>query len=515
MSLSFITYASPTGNVNVLTDLVFDNKHVQILKLIDGTTGGTEGIPGNLANGLDVDVTRIIPGTAATNLGKAEDATHTTGDVGVLALAVRRDQTYGFNFTSNNGDYGHLSVNAYGQLWVTCAPEVSVNEPGDTYDPNAIPDPRSGLVMAAWRNDSGGAPNPGTNHGFGFLQLNATHDLRATIERNLRLAGGSGATYAHATDPGMMIVGVRNEAVTSLVSADGKFCPIATTQAGEVIVRLGTMQAGAAKLVKAEDDPSASGDLGVMVLAVRRDDTEGITPTNNVGDYGTFIVNAYGRLWTCSGSEVYVNNAGITYDPDITGDPRLAVMLGAWRNDAGGLPATSADKTFSVLQVNATGYLRVVGAAEGAGGSAHGATPRGVLMHGSDGTSYRPLLTTDTGILAAQATTTGDRIFVASAALLIKQANFSITGSDQSVVALVASKRIRVISIVFTCTADCTVTWKSNSTTLINSMPFAAKGGMDCERAHGHFLETAVGEALKASVSAGTVVGSLCYLEVP
>ena len=40
----------------------------------------------------DVDVTTcgtITPGTAATNLGKAEDAAHTTGDVGVMALSVR------------------------------------------------------------------------------------------------------------------------------------------------------------------------------------------------------------------------------------------------------------------------------------------------------------------------------------------------------------------------------------------------------------------------------------------
>lgn len=39
----------------------------------------------------DVDVTSVVPGTGATNLGKAEDGGHTTGDVGVMALGVRND----------------------------------------------------------------------------------------------------------------------------------------------------------------------------------------------------------------------------------------------------------------------------------------------------------------------------------------------------------------------------------------------------------------------------------------
>lgn len=39
----------------------------------------------------DVDVTSITPGTAASSLGKAEDAGHTSGDVGVMALGIRND----------------------------------------------------------------------------------------------------------------------------------------------------------------------------------------------------------------------------------------------------------------------------------------------------------------------------------------------------------------------------------------------------------------------------------------
>lgn len=43
------------------------------------------------SNFLKMAVQSSIPGTAATNLGKAEDAGHTSGDTGVFSLAVRQD----------------------------------------------------------------------------------------------------------------------------------------------------------------------------------------------------------------------------------------------------------------------------------------------------------------------------------------------------------------------------------------------------------------------------------------
>lgn len=44
----------------------------------------------------DVDVTSVIPGTGASNLGKAEDGAHTTGDVGVMALGVANESNTQF-----------------------------------------------------------------------------------------------------------------------------------------------------------------------------------------------------------------------------------------------------------------------------------------------------------------------------------------------------------------------------------------------------------------------------------
>lgn len=64
----------------------------------------------------DVDVTSVIPGTGATNLGKAEDAAHSTGDTGVMALGVRKDTAA--QLAGTDGDYTPSIYDANGRLHV-------------------------------------------------------------------------------------------------------------------------------------------------------------------------------------------------------------------------------------------------------------------------------------------------------------------------------------------------------------------------------------------------------------
>lgn len=67
----------------------------------------------------DVDVTTvgtITPGTAATNLGKAEDAVHASGDTGVMALGVRTDTLAAVATTT--GDYIPFITDSVGAMWV-------------------------------------------------------------------------------------------------------------------------------------------------------------------------------------------------------------------------------------------------------------------------------------------------------------------------------------------------------------------------------------------------------------
>lgn len=61
------------------------------------------------------DITSVIPGVAATNLGKAEDAAHASGDTGVLLLAVRADTAAALSSTT--GYYTGLIVDSLNHLW--------------------------------------------------------------------------------------------------------------------------------------------------------------------------------------------------------------------------------------------------------------------------------------------------------------------------------------------------------------------------------------------------------------
>jgi hypothetical protein len=85
----------------------------------------TDSLSGNLdvnlaASGITLNtsaaVTSVVPGVGATNLGKAEDAAHSSGDVGVMNLAVRADADGSLVDTS--GDYAPLQVDANGYLKV-------------------------------------------------------------------------------------------------------------------------------------------------------------------------------------------------------------------------------------------------------------------------------------------------------------------------------------------------------------------------------------------------------------
>ncbi|UCD58217.1 MAG: hypothetical protein JSV16_03645, partial [Candidatus Hydrogenedentota bacterium] len=87
--------------------LASDDPAVAHLATLAGAVSGSE---------MQVDVLSIVPGTGATALGKAEDAPHTTGDTGVMALAVQ--QTSDAALAGLTGDYAPLQVDDSGFLKV-------------------------------------------------------------------------------------------------------------------------------------------------------------------------------------------------------------------------------------------------------------------------------------------------------------------------------------------------------------------------------------------------------------
>lgn len=87
------------------------DEHRQVIVIGDPNTAGAVA-PVDATFGLDVDVSRIVPGTGALNLGKAEDTAHADGDVGVLFLGVRNH----FTGSTTDGDYSAVSVSSFGDL---------------------------------------------------------------------------------------------------------------------------------------------------------------------------------------------------------------------------------------------------------------------------------------------------------------------------------------------------------------------------------------------------------------
>lgn len=104
-------------------------KHVDAIPITDNSgsitvdNGGTFAVQAAQSGTWNVGTvttltgtTTLTPGTGATNLGKAEDGAHTTGDVGVMALAVRSNTAASTSGT--DGDYQPLITNTTGHLWV-------------------------------------------------------------------------------------------------------------------------------------------------------------------------------------------------------------------------------------------------------------------------------------------------------------------------------------------------------------------------------------------------------------
>lgn len=143
-----VTLASDEDALGVVeasaADILIAAEAIQTaVEVIDNAIGGTEmqvdvvaALPagtnaiGKLAanSGVDigdVDVASVIPGTGATALGKAEDAGHSTGDVGVMALAVRAASPTERSAGPTDGDYEPLAVNEVGAAWVSPTPSAN------------------------------------------------------------------------------------------------------------------------------------------------------------------------------------------------------------------------------------------------------------------------------------------------------------------------------------------------------------------------------------------------------
>jgi hypothetical protein len=263
-----------------------------------------------------VDVSSVLPGTTATSLGKAEDAAHTSGDVGVLAMGVRRDADT--SPVDTDGDYHAPMFTNLGYLKVsikegagsggTAAQDSATFTPTTTsYTP--IGGERDDVSPATLAEGQGGAARITTNRA---LHVN----LRDASGNELSVGGG--AQFAEDTvalDGDLLTMAgvVRRDTASSGVSADGDRANLSISSSGrlwtsatlDTALPTGTNSIGRVTpqvggIDVATGNPMPISDAGGSVTV---DGTVSISGTVTVGSHavtnaGTFAVQESGAALT-------------------------------------------------------------------------------------------------------------------------------------------------------------------------------------------------------------------------
>jgi hypothetical protein len=260
-------------------------------------------LPAGNNNIGDVDVASVVPGVGATNLGKAEDAAHTSGDVGVMALTVRQDTAAALGQT--DADYQPVISDASGRVHVNVGA-------------SALP---TGAATSA-KQDTG-------NTSLGTI------------------AGAVSGTEMQVDVLTMPSTAVTNAGLTALngaiagteVQVDVLTMPSTTVTATNLDVR---------DLVAASDAVTVHGDVGAL-------DQLDLTNTNPIA---VAMVDGDGtQITSFGGGTQYAEDTQAAAGEQVT-------MAGVVRLDAAA-SLVGADGDRTELQVDANGALRVTGGGGG------------------------------------------------------------------------------------------------------------------------------------------------------
>jgi hypothetical protein len=237
----------------------------------------------------------------------AEDAAHTTADVGQFVLGVRNDTLAALGGT--DGDYVPFQMNASGALYVEIASGGSADA-AHVDDAGFTLGTHSGMMMMGFAgtqsvdaNDAGAIAmeTDGSVHihdGGNTITVDGTvtANLGTTDNAVLDAIAASLALLDNSIASGNEL---QVDVVASLPAgsaAIGKLAANSGVDIGDVDVTSVTTGYAAANLGKREDDVHANQDVGVMALAVRNDDVAALGSAD--GDYAPLQVNAAGSLYT-------------------------------------------------------------------------------------------------------------------------------------------------------------------------------------------------------------------------
>ena len=114
LTIGYVEMTSQASGAVTIANIAPQSQNTALPVTMTNTSMAVSGtVTANLGTG----------GTAATSLGKAEDAVAASGDTGVFVLGVRNDTLAG-GVTSGTGDYSQVSVDTSGILMTAGAPRA-------------------------------------------------------------------------------------------------------------------------------------------------------------------------------------------------------------------------------------------------------------------------------------------------------------------------------------------------------------------------------------------------------
>jgi hypothetical protein len=233
----------------------------------------------------DVDVTSIIAGVGATNLGKARDSALGATDTGVMALAVRDDTLT--TLTPVDGDYVPLRVGSTGKLHVTDANITACNTGAVVISSGAVTTVSTvttcstvtavtSLDKAVYVDDADWTDNTSSHTLVGGVYQSSPHTV----------TDGDVSPFGVDVN-GNIVLGTSSKAIGKLAANSG-------IDIGDVDVTSIVPGVAATNLGKAEDAAHSSGDVGVAAMTVRANTATSLSGSDN--DYQPLITDTNGRL---------------------------------------------------------------------------------------------------------------------------------------------------------------------------------------------------------------------------
>lgn len=175
----------------------------------------------------DVDVLSVIPGTGATSLGKAEDAAHSSGDVGVMALVVRQDSQ---SDLGADGDYVPMTVDGDGGLRVSIVAGAGSGGTAAADDADFTAGTTSGTpIMGSYQS----SPTAVTDGDLGIVGITEDRELKVSVTSG-GVSGIAEDSAAAGGEEGIMVLAVRRDSASSGVGADGDFAALSVTSDGSL-----------------------------------------------------------------------------------------------------------------------------------------------------------------------------------------------------------------------------------------------------------------------------------------